>query len=107
MFVHEDSRRKLHELTPGEYKVCKAIVAKEGCVLGNHYHAKKTESFLLVLGKARRVVIGDSELFDLPAPQEWVVPPGTFHVFDLEPGSVLVGTATAEFDHEDEIPGKP
>jgi len=105
--VHEDDRRKLHELTPGAFKVCKAIVAKEGCVLGSHYHAKKTESFLLVLGTARRVVIGYKEWTDLPAPQEWVVPPGTYHVFDLEPGSVLVGTASEMFDPKDEIPGKP
>jgi dTDP-4-dehydrorhamnose 3,5-epimerase-like enzyme len=107
VFVHEDDRRKLHEMTPGSFKVCKAIVAKEGCVLGNHHHARKTESFLLIVGKARMVVIGDSTWTDLPAPQEWVVPPGTFHVFDLEPGSVLVGTATEQFNPKDEIAGKP
>lgn len=107
MFVHEDARRKLHELPPGEFKVCKAIVAKEGCVLGNHWHAKKTETFMLVSGRARHVIVGELQWADLPAPYDWIVPPGTYHVFDLEPGSVLVGTATAEFDPADEIPGRP
>jgi dTDP-4-dehydrorhamnose 3,5-epimerase-like enzyme len=107
VFVHEDDRRKLHELPPGDYKVCKAIVAKSGCVLGSHYHAKKTESFMLVVGTARRVIIGNEQWDYLPAPQEWVVPPGTYHLFDLEPGSVLVGTATELFDPKDEIAGNP
>lgn len=106
MFIHDDPRRTLHELT-GDFKTCKAIVAKEACVLGNHHHNKKTEAFMLVVGKAKRVIVGDHEWGNTPAPHEWIVPPGTFHVFDLEPGSVLVGTATAEFDPQDEIPGRP
>lgn len=106
MFVHEDDRRKLHEIT-GDFKTCKVIVAKDHCGLGNHWHAKKTEHFILISGTARRVIIGNEQWDYLHAPQEWLVQPGTFHFFDLEPGSVLVGTATAEFDPEDEIAGKP
>jgi dTDP-4-dehydrorhamnose 3,5-epimerase-like enzyme len=107
VFVHEDDRRKLIEFGDGNFLpfvVCKAIVAKDECVLGNHWHAKKDESFLLLSGTARRVVIGEWHQFDQEAPQYWHVPRGTFHVFELEPGSVLIGTATAPFDQEDEIP---
>lgn len=103
--MHEDERRTLYEIPGGA--VCKAIIAKEGCALGNHWHAKKTESFLLLTGWANEVTIGDLVTYNIPAPCEWVVPPGTFHVFDLKPGSILIGTASEPFDPEDEIKGKP
>jgi D-lyxose ketol-isomerase len=107
MFVHEDDRRRLIEFGQGPFAVCKAIVAKDGCALGNHYHTRKTENFLLLSGRAVRVVIGSEESENVAAPQEWTVPPGTFHAFYLEPGAILIGTATAEFDPTDEIAGRP
>lgn len=105
MFVHEDDRRHLIEIPGGV--VVKAITAKDGCVLGNHYHRNKDESFLLVRGQARHVIIGEDQWECIAAPHFWHVPRGTFHVFTLEPGSVLIGTATAEFDPKDEIAGRP
>lgn len=105
MFVHEDDRRRLIEIPGGA--VVKAITAKEGCTLGNHYHRNKDEAFLLLSGKARHVIVGEDQWEWIDAPHGWFVPRGTFHVFVLEPGSVLIGTATAEFDPADEIGGKP
>jgi hypothetical protein len=107
VFTHEDNRRRLIEFGQGPFAVCKALTAKEGCIVGEHYHRNKDESFLLLSGKATRVVIGDLERFDQEAPQEWHVPRGTYHVFELEEGSVLIGTASEPFDQEDEIKGRP
>lgn len=107
MFTHEDDRRSLIEFGSGQFRVCKAIVTKRHCVLGNHWHAHKTEEFLLLSGSAGKVVIGDQTFENVTAPQEWTVPPGTFHAFYLDPGSVLIGTASAEFDPADEIGGRP
>lgn len=107
MFKHEDHRRTLIELSPGEFKACKVLIAKEGCVVGDHHHRNKTENFLLVTGRAKRLVVGDTKLTDVNAPYEWSVPPMTYHLFELEAGSVLVGTCTTEFDPSDEISGHP
>ena len=107
MRTHEDSRRRLAEFCDGPYGACKVIVAKEACVLGDHWHAHKTEEFMLIAGRATRVIIGNREFGSIDAPYAWTVPPGTYHLFDLEPGSVLIGTATKPFDPEDEIKGRP
>lgn len=107
MFVHEDARRRLIEFGKGPFAVCKALTAKEGCIVGEHFHRNKDESFLLLSGKATRVVIGAFRQFNAQAPQEWHVPRGTFHSFELEAGSVLIGTASEPFDPEDEIKGHP
>jgi quercetin dioxygenase-like cupin family protein len=107
MFVHEDGRRKLVEFAQGEFHCCKALIAKEGCVVGQHYHRNKDEAFLLLTGRASRVVVGPSLWEDVAAPFVWQVPRGEYHAFYLDPGSVLVGTATEAFDPEDEIKGEP
>jgi hypothetical protein len=107
MFVHEDERRKLIEFGHDTFKVCKVAVAKETCVLGDHFHRNKDEHFLLLTGLAERVVIGDRTWTDIAAPFEWHVPRGHYHAFYLQAGSILLGTATAEFDPADEIKGEP
>jgi mannose-6-phosphate isomerase-like protein (cupin superfamily) len=103
MFKHEDDRRLLVEMQAGEFKACKVVVAKRDCVLGNHYHAHKDERFLLVKGGATRVVIGDNQWLCIEAPYEWDVPRGVPHSFELIAGSVMVGTATKEYEAGDEI----
>ena len=107
MFVHEDSRRKLIEWANGSFKVCKVLVAKEGCVVGDHYHRNKDESFLLLSGKALSVTIGAAIWGNIEPPYVWEVPRGTYHRFEFTPGSVLLGVGTEEFDPEDEIMGRP
>lgn len=104
MFIHEDERRKLIEWAGG--KVSKALIAKDGCVVGDHYHQKKEERFLLLTGKAKRIVIGDWTVRGVLPPAEFIVPPNTYHLFELEAGSILLGTASEEFDPADEIKGR-
>lgn len=108
MFIHEDNRRKLVEWAQGNFKVSKVLYAKEDCVVGDHHHLKKDETFLLVAGSGNFQVGG---LFYLRVGSEVVhviyVPRGTYHRFELKAGSILIGVATEEFDPTDEIPGKP
>ncbi len=107
MLIHEDSRRKLIEWAQGDFKVSKVVIAKDDCVVGDHYHRNKDERFLLLSGKARRIVLNEQEWLQVEAPYEVEVPRGNYHLFDLEPGSVLLGVTTAVFDPDDEIKGKP
>ena len=107
MFVHEDDRRKILEWATGEFKVAKALIAKEGCIVGDHYHRNKDEKFLLLSGFAPFVVIGENEWRNTEAPCYWEVPRGNYHRFELAEGSVLLGVGTEEFDPADEIRGEP
>ncbi len=107
MFVHEDDRRKLIEWANGDFKVAKALIAKSDCIVGDHYHREKDEKFLLLSGVANRVIIGDGSWDAVKAPAQFIVYRGSYHLFDLAEGSVLLGVATAEFDPGDEIKGKP
>ena len=102
MFKHEDDRRSLIEMQPGSFRACKVVKIKKRSILGNHFHTKKDEQFLLISGKAYLVKIGEDEWRNIEAPYEWFVPMGSYHTFDLEEGSIMVGTATREFDPEDE-----
>lgn len=107
MFKHEDDRRSLIELTNGEYKACKVVVTKRDCVLGDHYHQGKDERFLLTLGYASEVVLGDDVLRGVAAPAEWSVPRGMYHRFTLSAGSVLVGVMSEAYEEGDERSGRP
>ena len=107
MFVHEDHRRKIIEWASGSFKVAKALVAKAGCVVGDHYHRNKDETFLLLSGRASYVVIGTDIWGNIEAPYLWEVPRGNYHRFELDDGSVLLGVGTEAFDEADEIRGKP
>lgn len=103
-FSHEDERRLLVEwVADAPFRSAKAIVAKSGNVIGDHYHNRKDEVFFLLAGRAKRVVVGDRQEFDVAAPRKWRVPKKVYHVFELEPGAVLLGAATEKFDPADEI----
>src|SRR6185369_16773593 len=104
MFIHEDERRKLIEWSGG--KVSKALIAKDGCIVGNHYHRNKEEKFLLLVGHAY-VTIGPDPAKYVDAPTEFTVPPNTYHEFVLSGGSILLGVCSEEFDPKDEIKGHP
>ena len=104
MFIHEDDRRKLIEWSGG--KVSKALIAKNGCIVGNHYHRNKEEKFLLLLGTGYVSIGMDAAKF-VEAPVEFTVPPNTYHEFVLSEGSILLGVCSEEFDPADEIKGHP
>jgi|SRR5215813_11767058 len=104
MFINEDHRRMLIEWISDEpFRQAKVVIAKSSDPIGNHYHLKKDEKFLLLSGKAISVQIGDSECSNIVGPHLFEVPAGAFHTFILEPGSILLGVATQPHDPEDEI----
>ena len=105
MFIHEDARRTLIEWSGG--KVSKALIVKEECAVGDHYHKNKEERFLLLVGVALRVIIGSVTERMIFAPHEFTVPPNTYHMFHLAEGSILLGVCSEEFDPKDEIKGHP
>jgi len=104
VFINDDSRRILIEWISNEpFCSAKAVVAKTSALIGNHYHREKNEKFLLLAGKAKRVVIGDVERVNILAPEVFDVPKGTHHSFELEPDSILLGVADKPHDTNDEI----
>lgn len=107
MFVHEDHRRTLIEFGNGPFSIVKALTAKEDCVVGDHFHRNKDESFLLLSGHADCIIVGGQQWELVAAPFACHVPRGTYHRFHLRRGAVLIGTASEEFDEADEIKGEP
>lgn len=107
MFVHEDARRVVFDWAQGDFKAAKALIAKEPCAVGCHYHRNKDESFLLIHGFCDRSTIGEQTLGPVAAPHLWHVPRGTYHEFHLQGGAILMGVASEAFDEADEIRGKP
>lgn len=105
MFVHEDERRKIIDWANGLFRSTKALIAKAGCIVGDHYHRNKDERFLLLSGRASYVVIGNETWGNIEPPYVWDVPRGSYHRFELDEGSVLLGVGTEEFDEADEIKG--
>ncbi len=102
MFTHEDERRTLIEWATGNFKECKVAIMKQDGVLGNHWHANKDETFLLLSGKAKKVAIGGEEWLDLDGPKVFHVPRHTRHSFYLEKGAILLGAASELYDVHDE-----
>lgn len=105
MFIHEDDRRKLIEWSGGA--ISKALIAKQDCYVGDHYHRNKEERFLLLSGTALDVIIGEDCLGMADGPEEFTVPANTYHRFHLQKGSILLGVCSEEFDPNDEIKGHP
>jgi len=52
-FTHEDERRKLQQLFTKDIKQVNFAQAKEGAVLGNHFHKETIEYFLITSGLVR------------------------------------------------------
>ena len=95
---HEDNRRTLTEFGNGkDWRLCKVVIIKEDCVLGNHYHKEKDESFMLIKGT------GYFNKEEMILFKEYFVSRGTVHEFFLTGDSILISLATKEFDSDDEI----
>ena len=107
MFTHEDERRTLYAWATGDFRECKAIVAKEWCVLGDHYHRNKDEHFFLVSGCIEYMQIADTDVRRVKAPHFFVVPRNTYHAIHILPGAILLCAMTEAYDPADEIPGEP
>lgn len=104
METHEDERRTLIEWIHDEpFRSAKVVIAKSEQSLGKHFHKKKDETFLLLTGKAKRVIIGPTEETDVFPIRKWFIPKGVKHEFVLEKGSILLGVGSEPFDPNDEI----
>jgi dTDP-4-dehydrorhamnose 3,5-epimerase-like enzyme len=102
MNSHTDERRTLVEFGNGtDWKLCKVIKTHKDCVLGNHYHEEKIESFMLVSGggtiKINGFMTEDMELF-----KEYFISENIMHEFNLTKDSILIGLCNKEFDLQDE-----
>lgn len=103
IYEHENDKRILIEwIENTPFCSTKAIIAKTDSPIGGHYHKEKNEIFLLLKGKAKRVIIGKTEQRDVKAPHLWECPKGTYHLFELKKKSILLGAADKPFDSEDE-----
>ena len=100
---HDDKRRTLYDYASGNFKSAKVVVAKEAIPVGDHYHKKKDEIFFLLQGNFIELIVGEDVRRNIPAPYIVVVKRGVYHKFILEPGSILCGVATEEFDINDEL----
>jgi mannose-6-phosphate isomerase-like protein (cupin superfamily) len=99
--VSEDDRRKISEFgNGGNWKVCKIVEMKETSTVGDHYHKKKDEMFLLIEGGGT-FTIGDKTETQW-APYSIFIPRNTYHSFRLHRGSVLLGLVSEEHDPKDD-----
>jgi GDPmannose 4,6-dehydratase len=92
---HSDDRRDLRT-----FPEAKLIIVKKDCTLGAHYHAKKTELFILSEGSG--TIVLEAEATPMEIGRVYAVNPGTLHTFKLRAGSVLVGLNSAAYDPSDD-----
>ena len=92
---HSDDRRDLRT-----FPEAKLIIVKKDCTLGAHYHAKKTELFMLSEGCGTLVL--EAEAIPMEIGKVYTVYPGWLHTFKLQAGSVLVGLNSAAYDPSDD-----
>lgn len=104
MIKHEDERRILVDYPfPDGIKSIKLVTAKDGCLVGNHWHKEKDEYFILLKGSGVAVTnLWDSK--EMVVGEIISCPRGTPHTFKLVEGSQLLGLATELFDETDEYP---
>ena len=92
---HSDDRRDLRT-----FPEAKLIIVKKDCTLGAHYHAKKTELFILSEGSG--TIVLEAEATPMEIGRVYAVNPGTLHTFKLRAGSVLVGLNSHAYDPSDD-----
>lgn len=100
---HEDERRILIEwISDFHIRNCKALIVKEDCELGNHYHKNKVDTFLFLKGAGTfRIGNHSGDLIEGNCYRAGLGVPHTFH---LKSGSILLEASTTPYDKEDEIP---
>lgn len=93
--IHDDDRRELVS-----FPEAKLITARRDATLGNHYHVKKTERFILISGRA--VMMLGQEETEMEIGKLYTVPPVTPHSFRLTAGSRLIGLNSTVYDPSDD-----
>ncbi len=97
MFVHKDERRSMYEYRA---PITKILVVHSECVLGNHYHKEREETFVLLAGEGIANIGPKNFPMKLHEPIE--VERGVMHSFQMGKGSVLLELASKEFDKTDD-----
>ena len=98
--VHKDKRRELYECAIDNC-IMKYIIASKKCVVGNHYHKKRIEAFVLLSGRAY-AKIGTFPAFRMKRHQEVKVMKKVKHTFTLNKGSILLELANNKYDPKDD-----
>ena len=93
----KDKRRSLYEF---EYPVTKILDIHKDCLVGNHYHKKRDETFILLRGRGISLI--DDVTKDMGLHEEFAVRRGKLHSFYLFKGSLLLEFATKKYDPKDD-----
>lgn len=102
-----DERREIHELNNpwGNWSIQAFRIKADNLPLGNHFHERKTEVFIILSGKVEKLIFargkdlsGRKELTDLGPGTLIVIPPGWAHTFYMTPGSEMLCFSDAAFD---------
>lgn len=100
--IHTDDRRVLIDWNDSlPIKTCKIVKASKDCELGNHYHKKKTERFMLISGQATMYINEVSIKMQLNKP--YIIPPKKKHRFEIKKDSILLCLVDKEYDSNDDF----
>ena len=102
--VHKDARRAISEMNGSNFSL-QSFEIFQSIPLGNHYHERKTETFLLIEGSGELVTqdITQKKVLRQDIEQGAVIriEPGIAHTFVLAPGSKMIGYSSTPFDPND------
>lgn len=100
--IHDDERRTLIDWSDSlPIETCKIVISKKEAVLGEHYHKKKTERFMLIRGKATLEFDDGTVLHMLPYIAINVLPMQR-HKFTVEKDSILICLVDKTYDPDDD-----
>ena len=104
--AHSDERRDILEHKGGSSSV-QRIVVRDAVPMGNHYHARKDESFVILKGFGS-VLLRDVTSLRGPTIEERLIvgtviriPAMWAHAFLLAPGSEMLCFSSSRFDPRD------
>ena len=102
--AHEDTRRRIEEYNGSDFSVQLFEIYTE-IPLGNHYHKRKTETFIILVGGGRLLLQhmsgGVVEEKRLARGDVIRMSPLVAHTFFLTPGSQMVCYSSVPFDPND------
>jgi mannose-6-phosphate isomerase-like protein (cupin superfamily) len=108
--VHEDARRAISEFNTDDWGFSvQQFRIKEKIPLGNHYHKRKDEIFVILKGSGHVILqkVGESKVKEtilLKTGSVIYVPKNMAHTFVLEPDSEMICFSTKAFDKDDMHP---
>lgn len=83
-------------------KSIKLLKLAAGSTVGDHFHLKKDELFVLIDGVISELVLDGVVTKDLKPPAAWVVKQGVHHTYFCSEPATLICLATKIFDSSDD-----